>query len=126
MVAPEMVERRTGSIILLSSITGFKGNPVIGAYASSKAAIMQMARNLAAELGPHGVRANCIAPGLVKTDFAKALWDDPETNKEMSGASHLGRIGEPEEIAGAAVFLASSAASFVTGHVLTIDGGATA
>jgi NAD(P)-dependent dehydrogenase (short-subunit alcohol dehydrogenase family) len=126
MVAPEMMERRLGSIILISSITGLEGNTVIGAYAASKAAIMQMGRNLAAELGPRGIRVNCIAPGLVKTDFAKALWNDPETNKEMSDASFLGRIGEPEEIAGAAVFLASNAASFVTGHVLTVDGGATA
>jgi NAD(P)-dependent dehydrogenase (short-subunit alcohol dehydrogenase family) len=98
---------------------------VIGAYCISKAADMQLARNLAAEYGPRGVRVNCIAPGLIKTDFAKALWDNPDTLKTSTSSASLKRIGEPEEIAGAAVFLASRAGAFTTGHTLVIDGGAT-
>ena len=86
---------------------------------------MQLARNLAHEYGPSGVRVNCIAPGLIKTDFAKALWDDPETLKRSTATAALRRIGEPEEIAGAAVFLASRAGAFTTGQTIVIDGGVT-
>jgi NAD(P)-dependent dehydrogenase (short-subunit alcohol dehydrogenase family) len=86
---------------------------------------MQLARNLACEYGPHNIRVNCIAPGLIKTDFAKALWDNPETLKASTARSPLLRIGEPDEIAGAAVFLASAAGSFTTGQTIVIDGGAT-
>jgi NAD(P)-dependent dehydrogenase (short-subunit alcohol dehydrogenase family) len=125
MVAPEMMERGEGSITIISSIGGLKASTVIGAYCISKAADMQLARNLAAEYGAHGVRVNCIAPGLIKTDFAKALWDDPDTLKISTASATLKRIGEPEEIAGAAVFLASRAGAFTTGHTLVIDGGAT-
>jgi len=91
----------------------------------SKAADFQLARNLAVELGPHGVRVNCIAPGLVRTDFARALWENPETLKRATSGSPLRRIGEPDEIAGAAVYLASKASAFMTGQALVIDGGAT-
>ncbi|MBI3368373.1 MAG: SDR family oxidoreductase, partial [Burkholderiales bacterium] len=98
---------------------------VLGAYCISKAADMQMARNLAIELGPHNVRVNCIAPGLIKTDFAKALWEDPELLKRRTATTPLRRIGEPDEIAGAAVFLASKAGSFVTGQSIVVDGGVT-
>jgi NAD(P)-dependent dehydrogenase (short-subunit alcohol dehydrogenase family) len=125
MVAPEMLERRDGSITIISSIGGIKGSTTIGAYCISKAADMQLARNLADEFGPHGVRVNCIAPGLIKTDFAKALWDDPETLKRSTSSASLRRIGEPEEIAGAAVFLASRAGGFTTGQTIVIDGGVT-
>jgi NAD(P)-dependent dehydrogenase (short-subunit alcohol dehydrogenase family) len=125
MVAPEMMERGEGSITIISSIGGLKASTVIGAYCISKAADMQLARNLAAEYGPRGVRVNCIAPGLIKTDFAKALWDDPDTLKISTASASLKRIGEPDEIAGAAVFLASRAGAFTTGHTLVIDGGAT-
>jgi NAD(P)-dependent dehydrogenase (short-subunit alcohol dehydrogenase family) len=125
MVAPEMMERGEGSITIISSIGGLKGSTMIGAYNISKAADMQLARNLADEFGPKGVRVNCIAPGLIKTDFAKALWDDPETLKRSTQGSSLQRIGVPEEIAGAAVFLASRAGAFTTGHTLVIDGGQT-
>jgi NAD(P)-dependent dehydrogenase (short-subunit alcohol dehydrogenase family) len=125
MVAPEMMERGEGSITIISSIGGLKASTVIGAYCISKAADMQLARNLAAEYGPRGVRVNCIAPGLIKTDFAKALWDNPDTLKTSTSSASLKRIGEPEEIAGAAVFLASRAGAFTTGHTLVIDGGAT-
>jgi len=125
MVAPEMVERREGSIIIVSSIGGLRSSTTIGAYNVSKAADFQLARNLAAEYGPAGVRVNCIAPGLVRTDFAQALWSNPETLTKMTENVPLRRIGEPQEIAGAAVYLASRAASFVTGQIIVVDGGAT-
>ncbi|MBI3677242.1 MAG: glucose 1-dehydrogenase [Proteobacteria bacterium] len=125
MVLPEMVERKDGCIIIVSSIGGLRGSPVLGAYCISKAADMQLARNLAVEYGPHNIRANCIAPGLIKTDFAKALWDNPETLKRSTAGAPLRRIGEPDEIAGAAVFLASKAGSFTTGQTIVCDGGAT-
>jgi NAD(P)-dependent dehydrogenase (short-subunit alcohol dehydrogenase family) len=125
MVAPEMIARGEGSITIISSIGGLKGSSVIGAYCISKAADMQLARNLADEYGPKGVRVNCIAPGLIKTDFAKALWDDPATLKRSTATSSLKRIGEPHEIAGAAVFLASPAGAFMTGQTMVIDGGVT-
>ena len=124
-VAPQMVERRDGSIIIVSSIGGLRGSNVIGAYCISKAADMQLARNLAVEYGPHNVRVNCIAPGLIKTDFAKALWEDAEMLKKRNATTPLRRIGEPDEIAGAAVYLASPASSFMTGQSLVIDGGVT-
>ena len=124
-VAPQMIERRDGSIIIVSSIGGLRGSNVIGAYCISKAADMQLARNLAVEYGPHNVRVNCIAPGLIKTDFAKALWEDAEMLKQRNAATPLRRIGEPDEIAGAAVYLASPASSFMTGQSLVVDGGVT-
>jgi len=125
MVVPQMIARRDGSIIIVSSIGGLKGSTVIGAYCISKAADMQLARNLACEYGPHNIRVNCIAPGLIKTDFAKALWDDPATLKASTSRSPLQRIGIPDEIAGAAVFLGSAAGNFMTGQTIVIDGGAT-
>ena len=125
MVAPQMIERRDGSIVIVSSIGGLRGSPVLGAYCISKAADLQLARNLAVEYGPHNVRINCIAPGLIKTDFAKALWDDPDTLREATRTTPLRRIGAPDEIAGAAVFLASPAGSFMTGQTIVVDGGAT-
>jgi NAD(P)-dependent dehydrogenase (short-subunit alcohol dehydrogenase family) len=123
MVAPEMRARKSGSIILISSIGGLRGSPILGVYAITKAADIQMAKNLAREFGPDNVRINAIAPGLVKTDFAKALWENPENLKNSTSNACLGRIGEPHEIAGAAVFLASDASTFMTGQTLTIDGG---
>ena len=126
MVAPEMVERRDGAIIVVSSVGGLRGSAVLGAYAISKAADMQLARNLAQELSPHNIRVNCIAPGLVKTDFARALWDTPEAEERSSARTPLRRLGEPDDIAGAAVFLASRAGSWTTGQTLVIDGGDTA
>lgn len=126
MTAPQMRARKDGSIIIISSIGGLKGSPVIGAYDISKAADMQLARNLAAEFGGDNVRVNTIAPGLVKTDFAKALWDNPDILKEWTGRSALKRIGEPDDIAGMAVLLASPAGSFATGQTYILDGGQTA
>jgi NAD(P)-dependent dehydrogenase (short-subunit alcohol dehydrogenase family) len=125
MVAPEMIERKDGSIIIVSSIGGLRASPVIGAYNISKAADFQLARNLAAEFGPHQVRVNCIAPGLIRTDFARALWENPQTLKLVTDLTPMKRIGEPEEIAGAAVFLASPASTFMTGQAIVVDGGST-
>ncbi len=125
MVAPQMIARRDGSIIIVSSIGGLRGSPVIGTYCISKAADLQLARNLAVELGPHNVRINCIAPGLIRTDFARALWEDAENLKERNARTPLGRIGEPDEIAGAAVLLAAQAGSYMTGQTIVIDGGVT-
>lgn len=125
MVAPEMLERENGSIVIVSSIGGLTSSTVIGAYNISKAADFQLARNLAAEFGPKGVRVNCIAPGLVKTDFARALWENPDTLKAVTRGTPLRRIGEPHEIAGAAVYLASDASTFMTGQTMIVDGGST-
>ncbi|MBB6226378.1 NAD(P)-dependent dehydrogenase (short-subunit alcohol dehydrogenase family) [Polymorphobacter multimanifer] len=123
MVAPAMRARKAGSITIISSLGGLKGSTVIGAYCVSKAADMQLARNLACEFGPDNVRVNCIAPGLIKTDFAKALWDDPEILKSATRTAPLQRIGQPDEIAGMAVLLASPAGAFITGQSIPIDGG---
>ena len=125
MVAPGMLERKEGSIIIVSSIGGLKASTVIGAYNVSKAADFQLARNLAAEFGPSQVRVNCIAPGLIRTDFARALWENPQTLAAVTMHTPLQRIGEPHEIAGAAVFLASPASTFVTGQAIVVDGGST-
>ena len=125
MVAPQMAERKDGSIIIVSSIGGLRGTPVLGAYGISKAADFQLARNLAVEYGPSNIRVNCIAPGLIKTDFARALWDNPETLERSTANTPLRRIGEPDEIAGTAVYLASRAGSFITGQAIVVDGGAT-
>jgi NAD(P)-dependent dehydrogenase (short-subunit alcohol dehydrogenase family) len=125
MVLPEMVERKDGAIVIVSSIGGLRGSPVLGAYCISKAADFQLARNIAVEYGPHNIRANAIAPGLIRTDFARALWENPETLRRSTAGAPLRRIGEPDEIAGAAVFLASKAGSFMTGQAVVVDGGAT-
>ncbi|MDG2520990.1 SDR family oxidoreductase [Caulobacter segnis] len=125
MVAPEMRQRKDGVIIVVSSIGGLRGSPIIGAYNVSKAADFQLARNYAHEFGPDNVRVNCIAPGLIRTDFAKALWENPDTLRRATEGVPLRRIGEPDEIAGAAVFLASAAGNFVTGQAIVCDGGAT-
>lgn len=124
-VIPQMAERGDGAVVIVSSIAGLKGTRRLGAYAISKAADMQLARNLALEWGPKNVRVNCIAPGLVRTDFARALWEDPGNRARALAAYPLGRLGEPEDVAGAAVFLASRAGTWITGQTLIIDGGAT-
>jgi len=125
MVAPDMLAREDGSIIIISSVGGLTGSTTIGAYNISKAADFQLARNLAAEFGPRGVRINCIAPGLIRTDFAKALLENPDTLKAVTRHTPMRRIGEPHEIAGAAVFLAAPASTFMTGQAIVVDGGST-
>jgi hypothetical protein len=123
MVIPEMVARRDGSIVIVSSIGGLRGSSVIGAYNISKAADFQLARNLAVELGPHNVRVNCVAPGIIRTDFARALWDNPKIAKAAEASMPLRRIGEADEVAGAIVFLGSPAGKYITGQKIVVDGG---
>jgi len=130
MTLPGMAERAakegtTGSLIVVGSIGGILANTVIGAYGMSKAAAHHLVRNLAAEWGPRGVRVNAIAPGLVKTEFARALWEDEKRRTEREQATPLRRLGEPRDIGGIAVFLASDAAAFVTGQCIVADGGVT-
>jgi NAD(P)-dependent dehydrogenase (short-subunit alcohol dehydrogenase family) len=125
LVVPGMIERKDGAIIFISSIGGLRGSPVIGAYNVTKAADMQLARNLAVEYGSANVRVNCIAPGLVRTDFARALWEDAENLATALAHTPLNRIGEPEDIAGVAVLLSSAAGRYITGQTIVIDGGAT-
>ena len=123
MAMPKMAERGGGAVIIVSSIAGYLGSDELGAYALSKAADLQLARNIAVEWGARNVRANCISPGLIRTDFARALWENPEALRRRLRGTPLGRIGEPDEIAGAAVFLASPAGRFMTGQGIVIDGG---
>jgi len=125
MVLPEMVARKDGAIIVVSSIGGLRGSPTIGAYNISKAADFQLVRNYAVEIGEHNVRINAIAPGLIRTDFARALWENPKAEESVNRMTPMRRIGEARELAGAAVFLGSAAASYVTGQMIVVDGGAT-
>ena len=125
LVVPEMIARRDGAVTIVSSIGGLRGSPLIGAYNISKAADFQLARNLAVELGPHNVRVNCVAPGVIKTDFARALWQNPRIARAAEAATPLKRLGEPDDVAGAVVFLSSPAARYITGQSLVVDGGTT-
>jgi NAD(P)-dependent dehydrogenase (short-subunit alcohol dehydrogenase family) len=125
LVIPGMAERGGGAIVIISSIGGLRGSEVIGTYCISKAADFALARNLAMEWGPKNVRVNCVAPGLVKTDFARALWEDTENRTKREAQTPLRRIGEPEEIGPVAAFLASPAASYITGQIVVADGGVT-
>ena len=125
MVLPQMAEKGEGAVVLLSSIAGIRGNTTIGTYGVSKAAEAALARNLAVEWGPKGIRVNSIAPGLIKTDFAKALWEDPVRVKRAEDKTPLRRIGDPVDIAGLAVFLSTKASAYVTGQVIVADGGET-
>ncbi len=125
LTVPDMAERGDGAVVIVSSIAGLRGRTDIGAYGISKAADFALARNLAVEWGPRNVRINCVAPGLVKTDFARALWQDPELLARRTATTPLRRIGLPEEIAPVIAFLASPAAAFITGQVVVADGGVT-
>ena len=120
---PDMKAKKDGAIVIVSSIGGLRGSTTIGAYCISKAADLQLARNLAVEYGPHNVRVNCIAPGLIRTDFARALWDDEKRLAERSASTPLRRIGEPDDIGGIAVLLASAAGQYITGQTIVADGG---
>jgi len=125
MCVPDMRAKKDGAVIIVSSIGGVRGTPVLGAYGISKAADMALCRNLAVELGPDNIRVNAIAPGLVRTDFARKLWEDPANLAKRTSTSPLRRIGEPEDIGGIAVLLASKAGAFITGQTLIADGGVT-
>jgi NAD(P)-dependent dehydrogenase (short-subunit alcohol dehydrogenase family) len=125
LAIPDMAGRNGGAVVIVSSIAGLRGSPMLGAYGISKAADFGLARNLALEWGPRNVRVNCVAPGLIKTDFARALWENPEVLAWRNERTPLRRIGTPEEVGGVIAFLASSAAGFITGEVLVVDGGVT-
>ena len=123
MVGPEMAERKDGVFIIVSSIGGLVGSAHIAAYNMSKAADINLVKSLAMEWGKHNIRVNAIAPGLIQTDFAKALWDNPEIRKVSESKAALKRIGQPDDIGGVAVFLASKAGNFVCGQTIIADGG---
>jgi len=125
MVLPQMAERKDGAMIIISSIGALRGSAQLGLYATSKAAEAGMCRALACEWGPQNIRVNCIAPGLIRTDFARALWENDERRKAREAQTPLRRIGDPVDIGGVAVFLASQAAAFVTGQMIVADGGVT-
>jgi NAD(P)-dependent dehydrogenase (short-subunit alcohol dehydrogenase family) len=123
MVAPDMIEKGSGSIMITSSTGAFSPSLVLGAYNISKLAVIALVRNLAAELGPQHVRVNAICPGLIRTDFAEALWNNPEAEKRAREQIPLRRLGEADDLKGLAVFLASDASSYITGQALTVCGG---
>jgi len=125
LVLPGMAERKDGAVIFVGSIGGYRGRATLGIYGMSKAAEMQMARCMALEWGRHNIRINCIAPGLIRTDFSRAIWENPKLLAEREQLLPLGRIGEPDDIGGIAVMLASKAGAFITGQVITADGGET-
>ncbi|MFN3743651.1 MAG: SDR family NAD(P)-dependent oxidoreductase [Hyphomicrobiaceae bacterium] len=125
LAIPGMAERGGGTVTIISSIGGIRGSNILGAYGISKAADFALARALAVEWGPRNVRVNCIAPGLVRTDFAKALWEDEANLKRRLVTTPLRRIGEPDDIGGVAAFLASRAGAFITGQIIVADGGVT-
>ncbi len=123
MTLPAMAERKDGVVIIVSSVAGFIGSAKLGAYGISKAADMQLARNLAVEWGPHNIRVNCIAPGIIRTHFSQALWADPQRAAAFARMNPLRRLGDPDDVAGVAVLLAARAGDFITGQTLVVDGG---
>ena len=125
LVCPGMATRGGGAVVIISSIGGMRGSETLGAYGISKAADFSLARSLAVEWGPKNIRVNCVAPGLIKTDFARALWENEAAVNARAARTPLRRLGTPEEIAGAAAFLATPAASYITGQVIVADGGVT-
>lgn len=123
MVVPDMVAKGAGSIMFTASVGAYKPSMTLGTYGISKLALIGLVRNLALEFGPKGVRANAICPGLIRTDFARALWENPDAVKRVNEDTPLRRLGEPEDMAGVAVFLASDASRYMTGQALTVCGG---
>jgi len=125
MAAPHMVASGGGSIIIVSSIGSRQGSATLAVYGMSKAADSSLAMSLGVEWGAAGIRANCIAPGLIKTDFSRALWENEQLLRHVEEGTPVRRMGQPEDIAGVAVFLASRAAAYITGQTLVVDGGMT-
>lgn len=123
MAVPDMIEKGRGSMMFTSSIGAFSSSAMLGTYGMSKLALIGLVRNLAEEFGPSGVRCNAICPGLVRTDFARELWDNPETEKRINTKIPLRRLGEPDDFKGVATFLASDASRYMTGQALTVCGG---
>ena len=121
-----MLERNDGIILIISSVGGTRGSNLIGTYNLSKAADIQMVKNIAVEYGQYNIRANSIAPGLIRTDFAKGLWENPVIHDNYTSTHPMRRIGEPDEVAGAAIMLASDAGKYINGQTIIVDGGATA
>lgn len=120
---PAVAQRGGGSAILVSSIAAIRASQGLGVYGISKAAVAALARQLAAEWGPQGIRVNALTPGLIKTEFSRALWEDPERLKRAEERTPLRRLGEPDDIAGAITYLASARAGWITGQVLSVNGG---
>ena len=123
MTAPDMIAKGGGSIMITSSVGAFSPSVTLGAYHIAKLAVIGLVRNWAEELGPHHIRVNAICPGLVRTDFAKALWDNEAAKRRAEEQIPLRRLGEAEDFKGVAVFLASQASAYVTGQALTVCGG---
>jgi len=123
VVGKIMVEQKRGNIINISSVFGISGHPACVAYDSAKAGVISLTRALACNLGPYNVRVNAIAPGSIKTEMIQPLWSDPELLAALERSNALGRIAQPSEVANVALFLASDAASYVTGHTIVVDAG---
>lgn len=123
LVTPGMVARRDGAIVLTSSIAGLRGNKAVGLYSMSKAGLAALARNLAVELGPHNVRANAVSPGMIETEFVRAVTEQPELAERRRAQTPLRRFGTSEEIAGTVLYLVSPAGAFTTGQNIAVDGG---
>ena len=125
LVTPQMIDRKDGVIIIISSVGGTIGSNLIGTYNISKAADIQMVKNIAVEYGHHNIRANTVAPGLIRTDFARGLWENPVIHEQYTKTHPMRRIGEPDEVAGAVIMLASDAGKYINGQTIIVDGGAT-
>jgi NAD(P)-dependent dehydrogenase (short-subunit alcohol dehydrogenase family) len=125
LVTPQMIDRKDGVIIIISSVGGTIGSNLIGTYNISKAADIQMVKNIAVEYGHHNIRANTVAPGLIRTDFARGLWENPVIHEQYTKTHPMRRIGEPYEVAGAVIMLASDAGKYINGQTIIVDGGAT-
>ena len=125
LVTPQMIDRKDGVIIIISSVGGTIGSNLIGTYNISKAADIQMVKNITVEYGHHNIRANTVAPGLIRTDFARGLWENPVIHEQYTKTHPMRRIGEPDEVAGAVIMLASDAGKYINGQTIIVDGGAT-
>ncbi|MGA0282351.1 MAG: SDR family NAD(P)-dependent oxidoreductase, partial [Paracoccaceae bacterium] len=119
----DMVKKGAGSVIFTASVAALKPSEQLGTYGMSKLALIGLTRNLAQEFGPHGVRFNAICPGLIRTDFARELWENPKVEDRIQQQIPLRRLGEADDLKGLAVFLASDASRYMTGQALTVCGG---